>query len=71
MNSQKKITVTKAAERLGYSRERVHQICHSRGIGQMITPQLRMLSESDVKKVEKILSTMKIGRPKKNIQQSA
>jgi len=71
MTAMKETTVTEAAAQLGYSRERVHQICHSRGIGRMVTPQLRLLSEKDVKAVAKILSSMKIGRPRKNVEQSA
>ncbi len=62
------ITVADASERLRVSPERIRQICRDNSLGCLITPRMRILSETDVFELEMILSRCEqsgVGRPRK------
>ncbi len=51
-----KITVTQAAARCGKTTGRIRQICREHEIGTLIAGRLRLLSNADLKRLEKIIS---------------
>lgn len=57
------LTVTLAAERLGLKARYVRSLCDSLKIGERINERLRLLSESDLPKIQQ--AAKKKGRPKK------
>lgn len=50
------VTVTEAARRTRKTVSRIRQICRQHDIGILITCRLRLLSNADLRKIEKIIS---------------
>lgn len=59
------VTVTAAAERLGVSPEWARRLCGRHGIGVKVHPRLRLLSEADVRRLERaVAETPPAGNPR-------
>jgi hypothetical protein len=52
---QKPHTVTEIAKRFDRTPGRIRQICREHGIGYLIQSDLRLLDDSDVKKIKAII----------------
>jgi len=49
------ITVAEAAQTLGVTPGRVRQLCQAHGLGEMLTPRMRLLSARDVAKLRRLI----------------
>lgn len=60
-----RLTSAQVAARLGIAPRTVRQLAAHHGIGTLVTPRLRLYSETDVRRLAAI-STGKPGRPKRS-----
>lgn len=58
-------TVTAAAAELGVTPGRVRQLCQQHGIGEMLTPRMRLLSDKDLRTLNGLIGTPRGPVPRK------